>query len=71
MAKYKVSGTIEIGVSIIVSAKDEESAQDKAFEQFDGLELMADNSIGSKQTGVELEVIDSQPEFYDVEEEEE
>lgn len=51
MAKWRVYGEVNVGVTITVEADSEEAAIDAAYEEFDGLSGYAGNGGSGKLVG--------------------
>lgn len=73
MAKYKVAGTVTIGVTIVVEADSEEAAMEKAHDEWPGLEDYCGNGraggaiVGTNDENITLDAGCDEPEFDSVE----
>jgi hypothetical protein len=70
--KYKVYGTVKVGVEVTVDADDEESAIDAAYEEFGGLSGYCGNGgtnqlVGVNNPSVALDVGEDPGDFTEVE----
>jgi hypothetical protein len=74
MKQWRVYGTVPVGVTVTVDARDAEEARAKAYEEWPGLRSYCagirerGSFVGSREEHLDVTPCDDPPEFRDVEE---